>query len=136
MNAAELRARNRHDVTLASGLSLTIELPDMLDCMIAVEMPMPVIKHIRELEKTRRAAESNGGPPLDEEDDDLSLEELGHIRRANREGICRAVKAIDGESLEVPLTVEDVAGFTDEERDELTDYIQRVKPVPKAGALT
>ena len=45
MNAAELRARNRHDVTLKSGLSLTIELPDMLDCMIAVEMPMPVIKH-------------------------------------------------------------------------------------------
>ena len=130
MDVQQLRARNRFDVTLRSGLSLTIEIPNMLDCMIAVNIPVPVLEHLRQVNEA--AIHPNG-----KQAKALSLEELGHVRAANIEGLRRAVKALEGTVLEVPLTTEDVlSGFTDDEQEELLEYLNRKRTDPKAGAPT
>lgn len=132
MNAQQLRERNRYTVTLKSGLSVTIEPPDMLDCMIDAEIPMPVIHHLRAIGKEK--ADANGQVDDESIADELSLEELGHMRRANLQAVCRGVKALEGEELEEPLTLADVAGFTPEELNELVDYLKRNVPLPLAGS--
>jgi hypothetical protein len=133
MNAAELRARNRFDVTLASGLRVGLELPNMLDCMIAAHIPMPVIRHLNEINKLQEKQAANGGGEFDMIEH-LDIEELGAMRGANKEGIRRAVKALDGEELAEPLTLDDVDSFTSSEQEELIALLNRDVPIPKAEA--
>lgn len=131
MDARQLRDRRRVDAELkSSGLKLTLELPNMLDCMIAVNVPLAVVKRVQEI--ALAAASPNGREP-----EALELVDLGHIRAANIEAVRRAVKALDGEPLAEPLTTEDVLqGFSEDELTEIMGYLNRDTSVPKAPSPT
>lgn len=120
-----LRAANRADVTLQSGLNVTIRLPDLQECLVAGEIPFPVLQKM-----TAQATNGNGKAKASEPD--LSSADLRHMIRYQRELIRAAVVGIDGEALTEPLTDEDITDvFTDtEDRAEVVAYAQREKPLP------
>jgi len=124
MNAEETleRLRKRYDVTLPSGLNVTIRLPRIRDCIFAGNVPMPVMKHLQEI------ATQNGEAP------ELTPEESAHIARFQDEIVLRTLAAIEGEDVE--MTPEAVAELDQEDYDALAEYGTRAKPVPKAGAPT
>ena len=116
-----LRSRNRYDVTLPSGLNVTIRLPRLRDCIIAGNVPLPVLKHLQD-------ASSNGGQP------ELTPEEMGSMARFQDEVVRQTLIGIDGET--VTMTPEAVADLEQEDYDALVSYGTRVLPVPKAGIPT
>ena len=118
-----LRARNRYEETLPSGLSVTIRLPRIRDCIIAGHVPLPVLQRMTEL---AAAAESNGSPSV-------SVEDAEHMARFQDEIVRRAVVAIDGEAVE--LALEDVADFGQEDYDRIVAFCTRDAPLP-AGSPT
>ena len=116
-----LRSRNRYDVTLPSGLNVTIRLPRLRDCIIAGNVPLPVLKHLQD-------ASSNGGQP------ELTPEEMGSMARFQDEVVRQTLIAIDGET--VTMTLDAVADLEQKDYDALVSYGTRVLPVPKAGIPT
>ena len=123
MNAEETleRIRKRYEVTLPSGMNATIRLPRLRDCIIAGEVPLPVLKHLQD-------AASNGGVPV------LDADELAAAARFQDEIVRQTLVAIDGDT--VTMTLEAVSDLEQEDYDALVSYATRVVPVPKAGALT
>jgi hypothetical protein len=117
MNAEETleRLRKRYDVTLPSGMNVTIRLPRIRDCIFAGNVPMPVMKHLQEL------ATQNGEAP------ELSSEESAHIARFQDEIVLRTLVAIEGEDVE--MTQEAVAELDQEDYDALAAYGTRATPL-------
>lgn len=110
MNAEETleRLRKRYDVTLPSGINVTIRLPRIRDCILAGNVPMPVMRHLQEM------ATQNGDAP------ELSSEESAHIARFQDEIVLRTLVAIEGE--EVEMTPEAVSELEQEDYDALASY--------------
>jgi len=117
MNAEQTleKLRKRYDVTLPSGLNVTIRLPRIRDCIFAGNVPMPVMKHLQEI------ATQNGDAP------DLSSEESAHIARFQDEIVLRTLVAIEGE--EVEMTPEAVSELDQEDYDALAAYGTRATPL-------
>ena len=121
MDARELlRARSRFDETLPSGLTVTIRLPRIRDCIIAGHVPLPVFAHLVEV------ASSNGGTP------EVSPEDAEHMARFQDEIVRRAVVAIEGEPIE--LTLEDVKEFGQDDYDRIVQVATRERTSPLAGS--
>jgi len=117
MNAEQTleKLRKRYDVTLPSGLNVTIRLPRIRDCIFAGNVPMPVMKHLQEI------ATQNGDAP------ELSSEESAHIARFQDEIVLRTLVAIEGE--EVEMTLGAVAELDQEDYDALAAYGTRATPL-------
>jgi hypothetical protein len=117
MNAEETleRLRKRYDITLPSGMNVTIRLPRIRDCIFAGNVPMPVMKHLQEI------ATQNGDAP------ELSSEESAHIARFQDEIVLRTLVAIEGE--EVEMTPEAVSELDQEDYDALAAYGTRATPL-------
>lgn len=123
MNAEETleRIRKRYDVTLPSGLNVTIRLPRLRDCIIAGNVPLPVLKHLQDVA-------SNGREP------EFSLDDMATMAGFQDEVVRQTLIAIDGDP--VTMTSEAVADLEQEDYDALVSYGTRVLPVPKAGIPT
>ena len=112
------RMKNRHDVKLESGLLVTIRLPRMRDCIIAGDVPLPV------LEKLETGGDLKGS--------DVSAEDLRGLAAYNDALVMMAVIAIEGE--DVNLAREDLVDvFMDEDYNEIAAYAKRAKPLPGKG---
>ena len=124
MNAEETleRLRKRYEVTLPSGMNVTIRLPRIRDCIIAGNVPMPVMKHLQELS-------TQNGEALE-----LSPEETALVANFQDQIVLQTLVAIEGE--EVEMTPEAVSELDQEDYDALVSYGTRVLPVPKAGIPT
>ena len=120
MDALEaLRAKNRFDEELPSGLKVTIRLPRIRDCILAGGVPLPVLDHLAK-------AVSNGGAPT------VSNEDAAYMARFQDEIVRRSVVAIDGEP--VALTLDDVAEFSQEDYDRIVVLATRQETSPLAAA--
>jgi hypothetical protein len=117
MNAEETleRIRKRYDVTLPSGLNVTIRLPRIRDCIFAGNVPLPVMRHLQEI------ATQNGDAP------DLTSEESAHIARFQDEIVLRTLVAIEGD--EVDMTREAVSELDQDDYDALVAYGTRATPL-------
>jgi len=117
MNAEETieRLRKRYDVTLPSGLNVTIRLPRIRDCIFAGNVPLPVMRHLQEI------ATQNGDAP------ELTSEESAHIAHFQDEIVLRTLVAIEGE--EVDMTREAVSELDQEDYDALAAYGTRATPL-------
>jgi hypothetical protein len=117
MNAEETLAklRKRYDVTLPSGLQVTIRLPRLRDCIVAGKVPLPVMQHLAE------AVQGNGNQTL-------TMEEMQHTARFQDEVVRSTLVAIDGE--DVTMTPEAVGELEQEDYDALVGYGTRATPVP------
>jgi hypothetical protein len=119
MDAVErLRSRNRFEETLPSGLKVTLRLPRIRDCIIAGQVPLPVLQHVME------AAQPNGDTPT------VSPEDAAHMARFQDEIVKRSVVAIEGEPAE--LSVEDVSEFSQEDYDRIVAFATRTEAAPLA----
>ena len=117
MNAEETleRLRKRYDVTLPSGMNVTIRLPRLRDCIFAGNVPLPVMRHLQEI------ATQNGDAP------ELTSEESAHIAHFQDEIVLRTLVAIEGE--EVDMTREAVSELDQEDYDALAAYGTRATPL-------
>ena len=116
MDALEaLRAKNRFDEVLPSGLNVTIRLPRIRDCILAGGVPLPVLDHLVK-------AASNGGAST------ISNEDAAHMARFQDEIVRRSVVAIDGAP--VSLMSEDVAEFSQDDYDRIVALATRQESVP------
>lgn len=105
------RQANRHDVTLPSGLAVTIRLPRLIDCILAGDVPATVLSSM------------DGGT----EQQEASLEQMRANKAFNDRLVCEAVVAIEGE--DVKLTPADLADVFTAEEDitEVVAYASRAK---------
>ena len=117
MNAEQTLAklRKRYDVTLPSGMNVTIRKPRIRDCIFAGDVPLPVMRHLQEI------ATQNGDAP------DLTSEESAHIARFQDEIVLRTLVAIEGE--EVEMTREAVSELDQDDYDALVAYGTRATPL-------
>ncbi|MDQ5874413.1 MAG: hypothetical protein M3526_03405 [Actinomycetota bacterium] len=117
MNAEETlgKIRKRYDVTLPSGMNVTIRLPRMRDCILAGNVPLPVMRHLQEI------ATQNGDAP------ELSTEESAHIARFQDEIVLRTLVAIEGEDVEMTTTA--VSELEQDDYDTLVAYGTRATPL-------
>jgi hypothetical protein len=112
-----LRSRNRFEETLPSGLTVTLRLPRIRDCILAGQVPLPVLQHVME------AGTSNGDAPQ------VSAEDAAHMARFQDEIVRRSVVAIEGEP--VSLALEDVAEFSEDDYNRIVAFATRVEAAPK-----
>jgi hypothetical protein len=114
MNAEETleRLRKRYDVTLPSGMNVTIRLPRIRDCVIASRIPMPILEHVKEL-----TANNGDVTPLTPE---MQAEDAAAAARFNDEIVRRTLVAIEGEPVE--MTLEAVTELEQEDYDALVAY--------------
>jgi hypothetical protein len=130
-----LRARNRHDVILGTGLEVTLRLPNLKQCVFAGGIPMPVVA------EWASQATTNGKRKEPKPDPERELETARHMMRYQQEVVRASLLSIGqflGEG-EIPLdvTTEIVEALQEEEFDEVFAYGSRAKPLPtKAGATT
>jgi hypothetical protein len=119
MNAEETleRLRKRYDVNLPSGMNVTIRLPRIRDCIIAGQVPMPILEHIRKL-----AASNGDTPPLSSE---MQMEDAAATARFHDELVRQTLVAIEGEPVE--MTLEAVTELEQEDYDALVEYGSRAK---------
>ena len=105
-----LRQANRHDVTLPSGLPVTIRLPRILDCILAGDIPVGVLAELDD--EAKQAA---------------TLEQMRANKAFNDRLVCAAVVAIEGE--DVSLEPSDLADVFMDEADiaEIVAYASRTK---------
>jgi hypothetical protein len=112
----ELRAANTADVKLpVSGLTATIQLPRVRDCIIAGDVPMPVLAHIDQ-------------SVLDGDVPDLTAEQMKAVAAFNDGLVLASLKALDGDP--VDLSAEDLSLFDEEDLQEIVLYASRAKPLP------
>lgn len=118
MNAEQTleKLRKRYDVTLPSGMNVTIRLPRIRDCIFAGNVPLPVMRHLQEI------ATQNGDAP------ELTSEESAHIARFQDEIVLRTLVGIEGE--EVDMTREAVTELDQDDYDALVAYGTRATPLP------
>jgi hypothetical protein len=114
-----LRARNRFEETLPSGLAVTLRLPRIRDCIIAGGVPLPVVTKL--VEQSAKA-EDNG--------EVSSIEDAAYMARYQDELVRRAVVAIEGEP--VDLSLEDVAEFRQEDYNHIVKIAAREVELPLA----
>ena len=121
MNAQETleRLRKRYDVTLPSGLAVTIRLPRLRDCIRAGNVPMPVMQYLSE---QAEKVEANGQPA------EFTAEQMEHLARFQDEVVRQTLVAIEGEPVE--MTHEAVVELDQEDYDALAAYAMRTTPVP------
>jgi hypothetical protein len=115
------KAKGVHDVVLEDGTNVGLRLPNITDCIIAGEIPMPVITRLQR---------PNGDKPVPEPEP-ITTEDLQHDRRYQAEMIRASVATFEGEP--IILTLEDVAELPEEHRTEIFAYASRAKPLPKAS---
>ena len=119
-----LRSRNRYDDTLPSGLTVTLRNPRLRDCILAGNVPLPVLTHVMQLASTTQ----NGDSP------EVSNEEAAHMARFQDEIVRQAVVAIEGEP--VSLTADDISEFSQDDYDRIVALATRQETSPKAGTPT
>lgn len=112
----ELRAKNSAEVTLPSGLKVTGTLPRIRDCIIAGEIPLPVLTLIEQ-----KASADEGSP-------DLTFEEMRAIAQFNDSIVLAFVTHVDGQA--ITLTHSDLALLEEDDINELVMYASRAKPLP------
>jgi len=117
-----LRSRNRFEEKLPSGLTVTIRLPRLRDCILAGGVPLPVLDHLV------KAATQNGDTPT------VSNEDAAHMARFQDEIVRRSVVAIEGEP--VTLTADDVGEFSQEDYDRIVELGTRAGTSPLASTST
>lgn len=115
-----LRSRNRFDETLPSGLNVTIRRPRVRDCIIAGQVPIPIIEHLQAL------AKSNGDAPP-ELSPEMKMQDAAATARFHDEVVRCSVVAIEGEP--VTLTTDDVVEFSQEDYDRIVELGTRSIPL-------
>lgn len=116
MDALELlRSRNRFEETLPSGLRVTLRLPRLRDCILAGQIPIPVLAQVME-----SATSSNGDTP------EVSAETATQMARFQDEVVRRSVVAIEGEPVDLPL--ETVVEFSQADYDFIVAFATRESP--------
>jgi hypothetical protein len=85
------------------------------DCIIAGDVPMPVLAHID-------ASKLEGDVP------ELTSEQMKAVGAFNDGLVIASLKALDGDPVE--LTREDLALFEEEDLQEIVLYASRAKPLP------
>lgn len=125
MNADETveRLRKRYDVTLPSGLNVTIRLPRLREAVYSGGVPVPIMQHVGE-----KLSASNG-----ETASDLTPEEVATIAAFQDQIVLRTLVAIEGEPVE--MTLEAVAELDQEDYDALANYGTRTTPVPTTASV-
>lgn len=113
----ELRAKNRTDVTLPSGLNVTIRLPRIRDCIIAGDVPLPVLAKLDGL--------------ADENAPQMTSDEMRALATFNDELVRMAVVAIEGEPVTLELT--DLPDIDEDDYNDIASYASRQKPLPGKG---
>ena len=108
----KLRERNRADVTLDSGLNVTIQLPALRECILAGGVPLPLLQKVVDNEGV----------------EELSEEEVAKFQQFQRVLVAKAVVAIEGEATE--MSTEDTHVLDDPEFYEIAAYAMREKPLP------
>jgi hypothetical protein len=113
-----LRAEHEYEIKLPSGLTATITLPWVQDCIAAVgDVPLPVLQ---KLEK-----QANAETPTD-----LTSGDMAVVTAYNNAMIRLAVRSLDGEPVTLPDD-EPVSAFLDEaDAMEVVAYASRSKPLP------
>jgi hypothetical protein len=125
MNAEETVAkiRKRYDVTLPSGMAVTIRIPPLRECVLAGKVPLPVLG---ELQKKMMAG-GNGDEP------ETTLEDARQLAAFQEILIMKTLVAIEGEP--VTMTPEAVAELDQDDYNELVSYGWRTKsPLAPAPA--
>jgi len=132
MNAAleERRAARIGDVTLKSGLNVTIQLLRVQDFIAAGDMPMPVLEDLQRKAEAKKS--SNGDVSEADVLKDLSLEDLRHSMAFNDTIVRLSVIGMEGEPVE--LSPEDVKLLDAEECTEIVAYAMRQIPLPGKAA--
>ncbi len=108
------------DLTLKSGLNVTGELPRVRDCLIAGDIPLPVLV---EMEKRAKNPSEDAPEPTNDE--------LAVVAAFNDNLVLAFVKAIEGEP--VTLTHDDLRVFDEDDFNEMVLYASRAKPLPGKG---
>lgn len=121
-----LRASKRADVTLPSGLEVTIQLLRISDFIAAGDVPMPVLEAIRAKAKT------NGDVDDSEVLDALTADDLQHSMRFNDTIVRMTIVAIEGEP--VTLSMDDVKLLDAVDCTEVVAYAMRTKLLPGKAA--
>ena len=108
---AALKARNLHDVKVGEYL-ITVGPPRLRDCILAGDIPLDLLSRLST--NADNAAEV------------MTLADARHMATFNDEVICRTVRAIDGEPVNLtPADLGDI--FTEEQLAELLAYGTRAK---------
>ena len=110
-------------ITLPSGTVVTLRVPSLRDCLIAGDIPLPILE---KLTKAVEASQKKGGKPLD-----LSSDDLRHDDQFDRAVVSRSVVTVDGE--EVSLSLEDVASIPAQDRAQILGYCVRKFSLPLAS---
>lgn len=113
-----LRSKNRFEEVMPSGLTFTIRLPRLRDCIIAGQVPIPVLKNL---------ITPNGDAP------EPTPDETAHMARFQDEIVLHSVVAIDGEP--VKLTSDDLPDIRTEDYNRIVELALR-ESSPKAGTPT
>jgi hypothetical protein len=110
-------------ITLPSGTVVTLRLPTIRDCLIAGEIPLPILNKL-----TKAVAESQrkNGKPLD-----LSTEDMLHDEHFDRAMVAQSVETVNGEPVE--LSLDEVHKLPTKDRAEIVAYCVRMFADPKAG---
>lgn len=118
---AAWKAKACTEVTLSSGVTVGLRLPNIRDCIISGDIPLSVVD---KMQKVATASPKKGAPKAP----DLTTEDLQHDARFQSEMVARAVVSIEGQP--VTLTVADVGDLPEVDRDEIWRYAARVLPLP------
>jgi hypothetical protein len=137
MNQAleRLRASKQADVTLPSGLQVTIRLLRVTDFIAAGDVPMPVLDKIRAKAKTNgdisdEEVEQSVRDALTQEE--LTPEDIRYGHRFNDTIVRMTIIAIEGEPVE--LTMDDVRLLEAKDCTEVAAYALRTKELPGKAA--
>ena len=109
------KAKALQDMTLPSGTSVTIRLPNLRDCIVAGEVPLAVLSRLD-------AAQAKP--------EELSPDDLRQQQSLERELVRSMVVAVEGEA--VSLTAEDVAALPQDDYTALVSAALRLEKTPKA----
>jgi hypothetical protein len=112
-----MRAAITADVTLPSGRVVTGTLPRIRDCLIAGDIPLPVLV---EMERLAKNPNGDGLEP--------SPEQLHVVADFNDNLVLAFVVAIDGEP--VMLAKDDLRLFDEDDFNAMVLYASRATPLP------
>lgn len=126
MNAAleRLRESRRADVTLPSGLNVTLQLLRVQDFIAAGDVPMPVLDEI--------SKKANPDASAADALDGLTLDDLRHSIEFNDVVVRLSIVGLEGEP--VDLSPDDVKLLDAEDCAEVVAYAMRTKALPGKAA--